>query len=157
MIDVNDTRPFQFPDTYVTGCMGSPHCGDDFYSPLWGSTNYTGISRSHLWEHAKEFQEGRIIWLDDIPVNNPVAGQALGAIVVQPDFCETVAPEAFLEASACVVGGVWSDVTTSLQTDFFGIFAEVDTTQEIPKSSIATTTFPYLTKWSIGKAFEGLG
>jgi hypothetical protein len=148
----NDTRPIQFPDTYVAGCLGDPFCAEgDILTYLnigWGTTNYTGITRNQLWNQAKDSKEGRIIWVDNVRVKSPVNGEALGAIVVQPDFCESSANftiKKFLTVSACVVGGVWSNLTTTLLTD---PDSDSNAVLSVPASSIRTTTFGNMTEWS---------
>jgi hypothetical protein len=146
--DEADTRPIQFPDTYTAGCAGDPNCESaDQFSPMtveWGTTNYTGISRSEIWKQAQQDHEGRIIWLDDIQIKSPVAGSALGAIIVQSDFCDsTTSNKTYLTVSACVIGGIWSNITSSLQSDSNG-----QVTQNVPRSAIETTTLAYEAIWS---------
>jgi hypothetical protein len=152
ILGVNDTRPIQFPDTYIAGCGGQPRCESALLPPTlntrWGVTNYTGILRSQLWNQSKESQEGHIIWVDDIQVNNPVAGRALGAIVVQPDLCETGVPRPYLEVSACVVGAIWANATLSVQKDAITFSRKTDSSQGVIRSSITPTTFANLTGWS---------
>jgi hypothetical protein len=144
--DENDTRPIQFPNTYIAGCgglwRGVDECSYYMPPPLntgWATTNYTGISRNQIWNQAKDFGEGRIIWVDDIPVQGPT-GLALGAIVVQPQVCGTATNKTFLTTSACVIAGVWANATTTAQMDSSSSFSA--------QSSFDPTTFGNLSEWS---------
>jgi hypothetical protein len=117
ILNENDTRPIQFPNTYVAGCGGDQNFCDAPYGQGYlntgGVTNYTAITRKQIWRQAMEDPQGRIIWVEGIKVSSPVPGTALGAIVVQPELCRTDHP--FLTTSACVVGARWANTTSQLQ------------------------------------------
>ncbi len=62
--------------------------------------------------------QGRIIWTDDIRVSSPVAGAALGAMVVHPEFCGV--NHTFLTMSACMVGPRWANTTSYINEAYKG-------------------------------------
>lgn len=103
----DDSRPFYFLDRYVvqTSCEGE--CSDqNLLPPLnagWGTEFFLKVPSSQVWRQMKESGEDAILWFDNIPVNGPVSGTALGAIVVQPRVCTTSKNTTFLTTSACVI------------------------------------------------------
>jgi hypothetical protein len=123
--DKNDTRPIQFPDRYVVGCGepgADPYCNRPVgtvgprINLFYGLNNFTNISRADIWNQLHESQQGRVIWIDDIPVSSPFSGTALGAIVVQPELCVGGLNQTFLSTAACVIGATWANMTAFMQT-----------------------------------------
>lgn len=116
--DEYDENPINFPTSYIAGCHGDdcPQAGvpTDHLNPPPATVAYTAISRREILEQARRKPEGRIIWIDDVAVTSPVNGTALGAIVVQGDFCG--ANQTNLTTSACVVGAQWANTSTYMQT-----------------------------------------
>src|SRR5436190_3978561 len=64
----NDTRPIQFPDSYVAGC--GDECYDYNLLNRAGVTNYTAITRRQIWDQAKNHPQGRILWVDGIKISS---------------------------------------------------------------------------------------
>ncbi|KAL1988865.1 hypothetical protein VTN96DRAFT_6854 [Rasamsonia emersonii] len=116
--DKYDEDPINFPTTYIAGCHGNdcPWNSEPYGEPTHtlnpppATVAYTAISRREILEQARQKPEGRIIWIDDVAVTSPVNGTALGAIVVQGDFCS--ANQTNLTTSACLVGAQWANTTT---------------------------------------------
>lgn len=119
IMNENDTRPIQFPNTYVAGCGSENDCTLNNVLNKAGVTNYTAITRRQIWDQAKSNPQGRIIWVDDMNLSTPVPETALGAIVVQPEFCNTTST--FLTTSACVIGGRWVNTTSFIQESSDGL------------------------------------
>jgi hypothetical protein len=114
--DENDTLTIQFPDTYLAPCKTEYGCVGTDENALngAGTIDYDGITKQEILSQAKKSPQGRIIWVDDIKVSTPVSGRALGAIVIQPDFCG--ANSTYLTTSACVVGAHWAKTRSFIQT-----------------------------------------
>lgn len=63
IMNENDTRPIQFPDTY----MAESYDGGCSYLDCVNNisvTNYTEISRLQIWDQAKLTPAGRMIWVN---------------------------------------------------------------------------------------------
>ncbi|EAS34724.3 uncharacterized protein CIMG_00078 [Coccidioides immitis RS] len=138
----NDTRPIQFPDTYIAPLVGKHAPGS---MPRLNPTdviNYTDITRKELWEAAKKDIHGQMIWVDDIKVTRPVSTRPLGVIVVHSEFCEIDEP--FLTTSACLIGSTWANTTSSLE---FGYERDILLSRQI-KSSLSTASLATLPSWS---------
>ncbi|KAE8160474.1 hypothetical protein BDV40DRAFT_302286 [Aspergillus tamarii] len=116
ILDENDTRPIQFPATYIAGCGDRCQITTKNWVKL---TNYTRTRRHDLWDEAKRDPKGRMIWVDDIPLSDSTGGYGLGVIVVQPEMCN--AGKTFLTTSACTIGARWGNTTYSVQTTSNGL------------------------------------
>jgi hypothetical protein len=149
----NDTRPIQFPDRYVVGCgeLGAdPYCNRPVgtvgppINLFYGLSNFTNISRADIWNQLRESQQGRVIWVDDIPVSSPFNGTALGAIVVQPELCVDSLNQTFLSTAACVIGATWANMTAFMQTQYRPDYSYLDGPIQ---AQVSPTTFLSL-NWS---------
>jgi hypothetical protein len=127
IMNENDTRPIQFPDRYIVGCgdpEADPYCylsnetQADQINLFYGLYNFTNISRADIWNQFKQDQQGRVIWIDDLPVSSPFNGTALGAIIIQPELCSDSPNQTYLSTSACVIGATWSNMTAFMQTQY---------------------------------------
>ena len=132
----DDTRPYQFPDTYVAGCGSEDACTEPYNAA--GVQNYTAISRQDIWNQSKLEPGGRVIWIENMTAGGSAQGTALGAIVVQPEQCETSNP--YLMTSACMVGAAWANVTS------FAEFPGEDIL--LATNHIADDWFTVLPQWS---------
>jgi hypothetical protein len=83
---------------------------------FYGLSNFTNISRAELWNQLQEDPQGRVIWIDDLPVSSPFNGTALGAIITQPEVCSDGRNQTFLSTSTHVIGATWSNMTAFMQT-----------------------------------------
>lgn len=132
IMDENDTRPIQFPDTY---CAPKKDDSEGWLNKP-GIINYTAITRQQIWDEFKKRQEGRMIWVNDIPIAGLVAGTGLGVIVVQSE--PSTAGKRFLTTSACVVGARWANTTTTIEigkpTNYDFSIADVDCDDLTPES-----------------------
>ena len=104
----HDTRPFQFPTTYVAGCP-SPVDGCP-YSNNVSTIDYLGSNRGQIFSQWKSSPQGQVIWIHNISISSPQS-TALGAIVIQPDMCESQ----YLMTSACVIGAQWANTTSYIR------------------------------------------
>jgi hypothetical protein len=131
----NDTRPIQFPDTYLAGC--DTNCSLYYLPNNIGVANYTGITRKQLWDEAMNQTRGRMIWVDDIRLAPSMTGSSggLGVIVVQPNLCDN--GQVFLSTSACAVSGLWANVSSQLTAQTDGVSAAVTTHAQ----SLLSSTF----------------
>jgi hypothetical protein len=151
----NDTRPIQFPDRYVVGC-GDPDVDSTCYlsnivqsNPInvhYGLTNFTNITRADIWSQSQQDPQGRVIWIDDIPVSAPFTGSALGAIIIQPELCNDGSSQTFLSTSACVIGGTWANMTSFVQTNV--ATSDYIISDGVLQSDILSTTFSKTIDWS---------
>ena len=141
IMNENDTRPIQFPNTYVAGCGSDDNCA---VLNKAGVTNYTAITRRQIWDQAKSNPQGRIIWIDDMNISSPVSGIALGAVVVQPEFCET--NSTFLTTSACMIGGRWANMTSFMQGSFDGLDSMA---VDVAENFLSPQSLSILPQWSL--------
>lgn len=144
IMDDNDSRPIQFPNTYIAGCGSEEDCANSHVLNKAGVTTYTAITRRQIWDQAKINPQGRIIWVDGTDVSSSVPGAALGAIVVQPEFCKTTST--FLTTSACMIGGRWANTTSFLQGSSDGLNAMTAGVVENFVSPQSPSTLP---QWSL--------
>ncbi len=144
IMDENDSRPIQFPNTYIAGCGSEEDCAHNYVLNKAGVTNYTAITRRQIWDQAKNNPQGRIIWVDGTDVSSSVPGTVLGAIVVQPEFCKTTST--FLTTSACMIGGRWANTTSFLQGSSDGLNAITANVVENFVSPQSPSTLP---QWSL--------
>lgn len=144
IMNENDTRPIQFPNTYVAGCGSEDDCARSHVLNKAGVTNYTAITRRQIWDQAKSNPEGRIIWIDGMDVSGSVPGPALGAITVQPELCKTTST--FLTTSACMIGGRWANITHFLQGSSDGLNAMA---AGVVENLVLPQSYSTLPQWSL--------
>ncbi|EED22198.1 hypothetical protein TSTA_094440 [Talaromyces stipitatus ATCC 10500] len=98
VMNESDTRAIEFPATFLS----TNATGVD-------TIPYTNITRQQLWHQVQDQGEGQIIWVDNVSFSTE---RTLGAIVVQPDFCDN--GQKYLSMSACAVSGLWADMTAQI-------------------------------------------
>lgn len=144
IMNESDTRPIQFPNTYVSSCISGDDCANKDLTNNASTRVYTGITRRQLWTETKTRPEGRAIWVDDIQISRPNAHKGLGVIVVQPELC-TGGNTTFLTTSACAVGATWANTTSIMHLAFNGF---LPIPNDAAHSVISYTTPSTLPEWS---------
>jgi hypothetical protein len=143
ILNENDTRPIQFPTTYLVGCGNQTECAVGQRNINIASvSDYTAITRRQIWDEAMRSPQGQIIWVDDVQGSDPASGSMLGAIVIQPELCGP--DDTFLMTSACVVGARWTNTTSYIQSrsDGLSIFPGV------VQSDLSPDSLSMLPQWA---------
>lgn len=131
----DDDRPYLFPTTYVTGCK-KDGCSDRLNEA--DVQNYTAISRQDILNQWEGESVGRIIWIENMKAAGSTQDTALGAVVVHNEQCFLEVP--YLMTSACMIGAVWVNTTSSLEFSEDGPM--------IAGNQLASDWFSVLSQWS---------